>query len=291
VTGEPLAGRSIKLMHLDMTEEIEATYRELYQFPNTASPPDHDGQIWPQRSSIESLFKSPATRTTLPLVLFPRFTISNARQATGSVSAVYRLLNGAMGAEANSSRKIEVRFSATETYGIPAVPAELRLIDFCEATATKTFCSESGLRQQLSILIGKMVNDKVKDRSTGAERPRFAVELALVNRVFLARSIQTGIWEDSAMGGNGGVGQSGVPLPSTAPLASAPVGANGGAVEPDAKMQGPNQPGQAGASNPPGATMNIERSATSNVLLPDTLLPRPVVVGFKSVRFIPPEGS
>ena len=84
-----------------------------------------------------------------------------------------QLLNGAFGADANSTETVEVRFSATETYGVPAVPAELRLIDFCDDAATKAFCSELGLRKQLSILIGKRIDDKVKDRKTGVEGPRF----------------------------------------------------------------------------------------------------------------------
>jgi hypothetical protein len=293
VTGEPFAGRSIKLMHLDLTEEIEAAYRGLYQFPNTALPPERDGQIWPQSSSIDSLFKSPATRTTLPLVVFPRFTITSARQAAGSASALSRFWNGAIGAEANSSKTIEVRFSATETYGIPAVPAELRLIEFCAASATKAFCSESALRQQLSILIGKAIGDKVKDRKTGAERSRFSVELALVSRVFLARSIQTSILEDSTTRGTGRLAPEGAPPGSPAQPASAAADANGAAAEPDANTRRQNQSSMVshvGASNSPGASMDIGRSASSNVLLPDTLLPRPVVVGFKSVRFKPPEG-
>jgi hypothetical protein len=290
VTGEPFAGRSIKLMHLDLTAEIEAAYRELYQFPNTALPPEHDGQIWPQSSSMDSLFKSPATRTTLPLVLFPRFTIKSAKQAAGSASTLSRFLNGAIGAEASSSKTIEVRFSATETYGIPAVPAELRLIEFCDASATKAFCSESALRQQLSILIGKTIGDKVKDRKTGAERPRFSVELALINRVFLARSIQTSIREDNTTGGNGELAPEGAPLGAPAQPASTTGATNGAAAEPDGNTRRQNQP-HAGASNSPGASINIGRSAVSNVLLPDTLLPRPMVVGFKSIRFKPREGQ
>jgi hypothetical protein len=292
VTGEPLAGRSIKLVHLDLTKEIETAYRELYQFPDTASPPEHDRQVWPQSNSSDSLFKPPATRTALPLVLFPRFTITSARHAGGGASAISRFWNGAVGAEASSSETVEVRFSATETYGIPAVPAELRLIDFCGASATKAFCSDHGLRQQLSILIGAMIDDRVQDRKTGAEQPRFSVELALVSRVFLARSIQTSIREDSTTRGNGGVTPEGAPPgPAAQP---APANANGGGAEPDAKMQLQNLSAagsRAGASNLPGASLNIERSAASNVLLPETLLPRPVVVGFKSVRFKPPEGS
>jgi hypothetical protein len=153
---------------------------------------------------------------------------------------------------------------------------------------------ESALRQQLSMLIGKIIGDKVKDRKTGAERPRFSVELALVNRVFLARSIQTSIREDSTTRGNGGLAPEGAPLGFPAQPASAAVDANGAAAEPDANTRRQNQSSMvshAGASNSPGASMKIGRSANSNVLLPDTLLPRPVVVGFKSVRFKPPEGS
>lgn len=280
-TDEPFAGRSIKLLHLDMTREIEEAYRLVYQFPATNARPDHDGQIWPQTASADSLFKPPAARTSLPLVLFPRFTITNVKRASGNASAMSQLFNGAFGADANSAGTVEVRFSATETYGVPAVPAELRLLDFCEDEETKEFCTQRGARKQLAMLIGKRIHDKVKDRKTAVERPRFSVELALVNRVFLARSIQTSIGEDGGTRGNVGVNQQAV-LPSAAAQA-APAGAGG-----DGKPLPPAPP-QAGANDAPGGALAFERRATSNVLLPDTLLPRPVVVGFKSVRFKPAE--
>lgn len=289
-TDEPFAGRSIKLLHLDMTREIEDAYRAVYQFPATNARPDHDGQVWPQTISTESLFKPPATRTSLPLVLFPRFTITNVKRASGSASAVSQLLSGGFGADASSTETVEVRFSATETYGVPAVPAELRLLDFCQASATKLFCSELGLRKQLSILIGKRIDDKVKDRKTGIERTRFSVELALVSRVFLARSIQTSMGEDGGTRGNLGLNQPAAPLPAIAAQPAPANGSTGGSrAEPDGKPS-PSPPAlPAGANNPPGGAVGFEHRATSNVLLPDTLLPRPVVVGFKSVRFKPVE--
>ncbi|MGX1317494.1 hypothetical protein AB7M17_000947 [Bradyrhizobium sp. USDA 377] len=288
-TDEPFAGRSIKLLHLDLTTEIEDAYRKVYQFPDTNTRPDHDGQIWPQASSSDSLFKPPATRTALPLVLFPRFTITNVKRASGSASAMSQLFNGAFGADASSTETVEVRFSATETYGVPAVPAELRLIEFCQAAATKAFCSQQGMRKQLSILIGKRIDDKVKDRKTGIERPRFSVELALVSRVFLARSIQTSMGEDGGTRGNIGVNQQAV-LPAIAAQPGAPAAdAGGNRAEPNGKPLPPTPAPQAGTNSAPGGAIAFERRATSNVLLPDTLLPRPVVVGFKSVRFSPVE--
>jgi hypothetical protein len=279
-TDEPFAGRSIKLLHLDLTPEIEAAYRAVYQFPATNARPEHDGQVWPQTVSTDSLFKPPATRTTLPLVLFPRFTITNVKRASGSASAMSQLLSGGFGADASSTETVEVRFSATETYGVPAVPAELRLLDFCEDDATKGFCSQAGLRKQLSILIGKRIDDKVMDRKTGVERPRFSVELALVSRVFLARSIQTSMGEEGGTRGNAGVNRQ-----AELPVAAAQAAGAGG----DGKPQAPAPMPQAGPNDAPGGAIAFERRATSNVLLPDTLLPRPVVVGFKSVRFRPVE--
>ncbi len=291
VTAEPFAGRSIKLMHLNMTKEIEDAYRDVYQFPDTVARPEHEGQIWPQSSSTDSLFKPPATRTSLPLVLFPRFTVTSAKHASGSAGGVSGLLNGAFGAEASSSETVEVRFSATETYGVPAVPAELRLIDFCDAPATKAFCSDKGLRKQLSILVGSLIDDKVKDRKTGLQQPRFSVELALVSRVFLARSIQTSIREDGATRGSGGlIREATLPVTAQQPV-SAPANTSGDRVEPDKPKQADpaSTMPQAGSTKAPGAAIGFERSAASSVLLPDTLLPRPVVVGFKSVRLKPEE--
>ena len=291
-TDEPFAGRSIKLLHLDMTKEIEDAYRGVYQFPATNARPEQDGQIWQQAISTDSLFKPPATRTALPLLVFPRFTITSAKRASGSASAMSQLLGGAFSADASSTETVEVRFSATETYGVPAVPAELRLIDFCDDAATKSFCSELGLRKQLSILIGKSIDDKVKDRKTGVERPRFSVELALVSRVFLARSIQTSISEDDGTKGNVALTQpAGRPAIAAQPAAATGV-ASGGNAELDGKSQ-PSTPAppapRASTNNSPGAAIAVERRAASNVMLPDTLLPRPIVVGFKSVRFKPVE--
>jgi hypothetical protein len=285
---EAFAGRSIKLLHLDLTKEIEESYRAVYQFPDTKTRPEHDGQIWSQEVSTDSLFKPPATRTALPISLFPRFTITNVKRASGNAGATSQLLNGTFGADSHSTETIEVRFSGTETYGIPAVPAELRLIDFCNDAETALFCSEKGLRKQLLILIGERVNDKVKDRKTGVERPRFSVELALVSRVFLARSIQTSISEDGGTRGNLGLNQQ-AELPPITPVTG---DAKDGKAEPDGKSQ-PTTPvtpvKRTGATTSPGAAIAMERRASSSVLLPDTVLPRPVVIGFKSVRFKPVE--
>jgi hypothetical protein len=285
IAGEPFAGRSLKLMHLDLTAEIEENYRQTYQFPATTARPEHAAQVWPQQESTESLFKSPATRTALPLVLFPRFTITRSKRADGA-GAVSRWWQGAFGAAAGSTESIDVRISATETYGIPAVPAEARLLDFCENESTGNFCSDEGLRRQLSIVVGSKINDMIKDPKTGKELLRFSVEVALVSRVFLARSIQTSFSADSGTAAGVSLTQ-----PRSPGSAEQPPAAEAAEAKPAAPAAQSLEERRLAAlkaqGNSTGASAAFQRESSSGVLLPDTVLARPVVVGFKSVRWKP----
>lgn len=287
VAGEPLAGQSLKLMHLDLTAEIEENYRQTYRFPATTARPDQNGQIWAQIETAESLFKPPAARTTLPLVLFPRFTIVHNRRAEagGSFSGV---LQGIFGAAAGSTESIDVQISATETYGVSALPAELRLLNFCEDKSTQYFCTEEGLRRQLSIVLGSKINDKIKDPKTGQELPRFSVELALVNRVFLARSIQTSFSSGSSTSVRGKVAQ---PRPpgSTEPQPAPPGDGGAGAPAGQTLARTIEERGVAAfnAQRDSSGFVALQRDSSSGVLLPDTILARPLVVGFRSVRWKP----
>lgn len=289
VAGEPLAGQSLKLMHLDLTAEIEENYRQTYRFPATTARPDQSGQIWAQIETAESLFKPPSARTTLPLVLFPRFTIVHNRRAEagGSFSGV---LQGIFGAAAGSTESIDVQISATETYGISALPAELRLLSFCEDKSTQYFCTEEGLRRQLSIVLGSKINDKIKDPKTGQELPRFSVELALVNRVFLARSIQTSFSSGSSTSVRGKVAPSSPA--GSAGSQSAPGDGAGGSTPASAGQTLARTIEERGvaafnAQRDSSAFVALQRDSSSGVLLPDTILARPLVVGFKSVRWKP----
>ena len=270
ITGEPFAGRSIKLLHLDLTSEIEEHYRQTYQFPATANRPTQDGQAWPQVESTESLFKPPATRTALPLVLFPRFTVTRSRRASGS-GALSGLWQGVFGAAGSSSEAIDVRISATETYGVAAIAGETRLLKFCEDKSTGNYCSDKGLRKQLSIVVGSKIDELFTDPKTGKQSPRFSVELALVNRVFLARSIQTSFNTDSGVGAqanltkpgsSGTTDQQAAPAaaPVGAPPAAAPVAAPPAADGTDPKPATPGTPAAQTPEERRVAAMNANRN-------------------------------
>lgn len=282
ITGDPLAGRSIKLVHLDLTAEIEKAYKELYQFPETAAQPASATQPWPQNAAAGSLFQPPTARTSLPLVVFPGFTITRSRRAEAGVSGLQQLWKGRFGAGADSSEIIDVRISAAETYGIPALPGELRLIKFCTDPETSFFCSDEGLRQQLSIIVGQRIHDRLRDTRTGREVPRFAVELALVTRVFLTRSIETSIRGARTMSGELRLPEAGAP--ARADAATGPAGTPAAPAP-----QEPPKPPAAGPGAASGAS--FQQGVSSTVAVPAVVLPRPVAIGFKSVRWMPKGGS
>jgi hypothetical protein len=286
IPGEPFAGRSIKLVHLDLTEDIENAYRQMYQFPDTIVRPAQSSLIWQQSVAQGSLFKAPAARTALPLVLFPQFTIARSRQASGE-GGLTGLWQAGFGSAGSSSELIDVRISGTETYGIPAIPAEIRLLNFCSDKSTQHYCSDKGLRRQLSIIVGSKINDAIKDPKTGSESPRFSVELALVSRVFMTRSIETSIRSQSASSAQGNLAQR-----AAWGTSESPGVADGKNEKPDAQPEQQSKQGQPavvgnGQMDASGAKIAIQRETSSGVLLPDTVTARPVVIGFKSVRWKP----
>jgi hypothetical protein len=288
ISSEPFAGRSIKLVHLDLTDEIERAYRDIYQFPDTIARPSTPAELWPQAAANGSIFKQPAVRNTLPIVVFPGFTITRSRRA-GVSGAFSRLWDATVGAASSSTEVIDVKIAGAETYGIPALPAEIRLYKFCTGESTGPLCSDAGLRQQLSIVVGSKIHDKVIDPTTKAEKPRFSVEIALISRIYLARSIETRIRRDNAVSGDlggpsserqteKGADASPGPTPSTPP-ANAPAPSQPSGQQNDAET------GQ--AAGQVGLSGTLQNRRSSDLFLPPTVVARPVVIGFKSIRWMP----
>ena len=126
---------------------------------------------------------------------------------------------------------------------------EERLFKFCTDPKTQLYCSDEAVRQQLSIVVGSQINDEIADKKTGKKTPRFSVELALINRVFLVRSFETRLLRDSKSDTTGGA---------------------------TSKEDGA-----------PNATVSSSFKDSNAVIVPGTPLARPVVIGFKSIRWVP----
>jgi hypothetical protein len=274
--GETFVATSMKLMHRDLTKEIAEVYRQTYQFPDTTVRPA-EGVIWTQTAASDGVFKVPNTRTTMPLVLFPGFTVEKRRTAGASGGGLPRLWNAVFGASASGTEVLDVKLGGTETYGIDAVTAEYDLFDFCNDKATKLFCTDQGLRKQLSVIVGDKIYEIMANKTTGEKRPRFTVEVGLVYRVFLTRSIETRLREDSVIGGNARAGEAPAPRQDQPP--APPGGANAG------QPQAAREALPANDRRGPNAAASFERGLSSNVIIPSTVMPRPVVVGFRTVRW------
>jgi hypothetical protein len=286
LTSEPLGGTSIKLLHLDLTDEIEKAYRQIYQFPETAERPQKDSQASTQ--GADSLFKPPDVRRALPLVVFPGFSIVTRKGATAS-GGISNWWSAVFGAAASSNELLDVKISDAETYGIAAIPAELRLLEFCEAASTKGFCSEDFLRQQLSIVVGSKIYDKVRDvKNESKERWRLSIELGLVTRAFLARSIETSVHSDNAITGDVRAKRDATARTSEQVSGGGTTDPKAGtAVEPLQRQLQAQHDLVAANEVPNGAAASFQRGKSSDVIIPAVVLRRPVVVGFRSVRWKP----
>lgn len=271
---EPLAGRALKLWHLDLTEQLKQTYTDMYRFPETPDPPA-DGKPWKLKSSSTSVFKSEPERGDLPLVLFPGFSITSSRNAGLGANAPW--FGGLFGGSAASQVTTEVKIAAAESYGLPALVAEAALTKFCSDPVLKVQCTQTEARKQMSIVVGDAIWEQVEDIKTKKPKPRYSLEIALVSRVFLTRWMQTTIRRAGSAGGSGSVGEK--------PEASDPPGVTPPKNGEDARS---NVLARREATLPkaPGVTTSVE-FGNSSVISTVDVLQRPVAFGYRSVRWIP----
>jgi hypothetical protein len=206
-------------------------------------------------------------------VLFPGFSITSTRNASISANGA-DWFEGFFRGTTASEATTEVRISAAETYGLPSLVAEEELTKFCSDAFLKVQCTEAEARKQMSIVIGGKVFEQIPDPKTKKLKPRFSLEIALVSRVFLTRSMHTTIRRTGS--GSASV-SSNDPKEGTA---AGPSKSEGGQSNTEAiKPDGPKP-------QAPGVTTSVQ---FGNSLLVSTVetLQRPVAFGYRSVRWIP----
>src|SRR5262249_44544641 len=103
------------------------------------------------------------------------------------------------------------------------------------------------------------------------------VEIALIYRVFLARSIETRLREDNTITGDV---RSGEAIPPRQDQSSTSTG--GASAETGTR---PQDQGQTNERSGPNGTASFQRALSPNVFIPTTVFARPVVVGFRTVRW------
>jgi hypothetical protein len=185
-TAEPLLNRATKLDHIDMTAELIQVYENLPIFPDTEKRPEASHDPWPQKRNPDGLFATHPARGLLGIAAFPGFTIRHSRAASGGFSAWgFSLFGGSR----QDNDLLEVRIPFAETYGVPSALAVGRLARYCDSAFTRDICTDITLRKHLSY-VTPVVFLKATDEKTGRPHYLVDVEIALVNRVYLTRSIE-----------------------------------------------------------------------------------------------------
>lgn len=299
IRADPLPQRAVKLWHENLTKEIEQAYGEVYQFPETQERPA-DGKIWRQGKGETPLFKLKRERDGLPLVILPEMTMATVR-ASSSGTGMLSGIAASLGLDAGSAISMRVKIEGAETYGVPAIPAQWRLIDFCGNPETKAVCTDRGLRLQLSTIAGADIFEMMPAGPDGKVQPRFGVELALVSRVFLTRSIETVI--ERAAGWDAKASMPQIPVPQVSAPSAPPPGAVQLSPQTASVTGEPSGEGDGGAAMPvppagsggrtlgatserPGSSISVRRLDASTLAVTQ-VLQRPVAVGFRTVRWRP----
>jgi hypothetical protein len=184
-------GRSIKLWHVDLSDQIKDAYLNVPMFP-TLAPADNNQSAWEQGTS-DDLFGN-GQRKALPLVAFPGFKIRSSRQAEAALSSGSSLshwFGGLFGFARDNDEIEELQFPRSETYGVNAVVASSALGLFCKDERSLPLCTENGARRMLSMVVGEGIWKPEIDPKSKTETGRYAmgVELMLINQVYLTRSI------------------------------------------------------------------------------------------------------
>jgi hypothetical protein len=274
VVDSPIANHAIRLWRMDLSKDIEQNYKNTYVFGSKVSSPDalaHGPETSDatapksEADGSESVFKLVDHRATLPIVTFPKFVISNNRSSgTRDFSDLFGFKS-----QSQSGVKTEVFIRNTQTYGVPYLVAQRALISFCK-DLFPPMCTESAVRKVLSTRIGEQIYDRGIDKRTKNQEYRMTVELGLINRVFLTQKIETNLSRNQGFRFAGGR-----QVPGTA----APQSEKGASSN--------STPAEAVDGNDGGQFGTAEDQSGLAVAFDGSILDKPVVFGFESVRYSP----
>ncbi len=274
----PLANHAIRLYKIDLSKEVDSNYKNTYVFPKSfAKGPEEAADsaraVSGGSAPTDSVFTPIDHRSDLPIVTFPRFRLTDTRDAKFGVGGGF--LGGLIGsAGANSRSETEVSITRTQTYGVPYLVAANALVQFCDGPFSFA-CTDEALRQILSTRVGAQIHEKVVDKA-GRCRMRMDVELALINRVFLTRAIKTRLVQARNVEGQAAFN----------PVAKAPVApAAASAERPETKTGRTGGPATESESSDESGSAS-EQSGLA-VSFDGKLMERPVVFGFESARYVP----
>jgi hypothetical protein len=189
----------------------------------------------------------------------------------------------------------QLSFPAAETYGVNSVQAQRALFAFCDDQRTKPFCTETAVRNMLSMVVGNEIwrprSDPKTNQCLQTEDYVSEVELMLVKQVFLTRSIVHSRAAASASG------QAGRLIAKLKDVSDRPATPPASAAASETPAPGPGAPSSVSAetekklresramldsqSEPGGSIQALSADGTTVAL--KRVYPRPVAIGFRAV--------
>ncbi|BEU19992.1 hypothetical protein [Paraburkholderia sp. 22B1P] len=252
-------------------------------------PAAHTRDAAPQAPQ-SSVFKPTGTMDKLSLIAFPGFNLAHADVESLAASVPLRFFHAIFGASRRAEGSISIKVAAAETYGVPVVPAFIQLKKYCATQIGQIACTAGFIRRQL--------------RSIGDVTTATPVAISMINRLYLARSIEYTYEASTAVGAQADLYVTlqraldnqqallkdiGAKAASAVAVAGASAPAETTAKLADIKaqldallqqIQATNQ--QFGNSPVPGVSFTVGRMDAQGVSLIQTF-ERPIAIGYRAV--------
>jgi hypothetical protein len=281
----------VKLAHVDVRQQLEEAYGKLPAFPNLEakagdkSSSDRDATSSIPVSRVNRQFTKEVLESNLPRAAFTSLKIQGINSAAFGLAAKVQ----STGYGASSQGLEELHLVGVSTYGLPSARALGLLKAYCSDEKTRDDCRETTVRRHLRQIVGDRIHSKYVDPQ-GKEYHPIEVEIVIVNRVYLARSIMHLRRAGSAQGGTVHVmaprGQDDGKAdkePST-PAGSTAQGTGADATSYAALKKRVEEVEKQLSRARAGATVSYASSTDSESALNESL-DRPVAFGYRSVRY------
>ena len=287
----PLLKRSAKLAHIDVRPQLDAAYEMIPAFPLSesplpvAKPGAIPGEALPSKSSsVTRLFTAGVREGDLPRAAFSSLKIQGVNSAAAGFAAGSR---GSTNFAASREALEELHLAEVSTYGLPSVRALEILTAYCTDEKTKNHCLESTARKHLQPIVGDRVNLEYVD-DKGNNRHAITVEIVIVSRVYLTRSITHLRRANSAQSGGARIAgpitqDDGAKVANDPPAPSPPGGEVADATAVALRKRIDELEKQLSQMRTGGA-ISRESSSGSEILLKEKL-DRPVAFAYRSIRY------
>lgn len=262
-SGADVVGKSIRLTRVDASAELKRQYASAYSFKTS----DSDA-LKLELESGKSIFDF-KERESLPIVLLPNFALRQESEVSSTGDGYLQELAASLGISARQNRFVEVSIPFAETYGINSLSANGLLWKFCKDPTRKPICTQERARALLSMAVGEKIFDKTDGKY------RFTVDIVMLNRLYLIRSIVvTSEMENGASGSSSVEINREISNTKNEPAKGSEIS---GPEDVVGLQDGPLIPGF-------GVKSTLKSSNSTRIFQEAVSLPRPVVIGFRAVR-------